>query len=54
MAYETSVSLESVRLTPLYMLFIDGFKWQTGLDFAVLDDDSVDSLVEKFLKGVRI
>jgi amino acid adenylation domain-containing protein len=49
-AYETSVSLESDGLTPRYMLFIDGFKWQTGLDFAVLDDDTVDSLVEKFLK----
>src|SRR6218665_329802 len=53
-AYETAIALQANDLDPTHMLFIDGFKWQTGLDYAVLNEDTVDGLVEQFVKDAEM
>lgn len=54
LAYETAIRLAADGLDPFRMLFIDGFKWETGLDFAVVDEDTVDGLIEQFVASVGL
>jgi putative ABC transport system ATP-binding protein len=55
-AYETALVLKntSVNVKVKSIIMIDGFKWETGLDFVTLTEENIDKMLDAFLKDSHI
>jgi len=53
-AYDTASYLQSIAVSVAKIIMLDGFRWEEGVKFVTLTEDSIDEMIQNFIKQTNI